>query len=376
MYKRISFLVLISVFSIMLVAQNRHNHPESVVNPGNFPNSQVPQFIVLGSDDNTSAEGLNWILDYLASRKHKDGSSLRMSFYSNSRASVNWSDSSSVDLVNAHIKALKLGHELGNHTSNHAYMVRGMVGEGQVRIGLDSVSLVVKELNNDLVKHIGLSADDVVGFRTPYLAWSDTVFTVINSMGFLYDCSITESRTGPGEYIWPFTMDNGASGIVNSWWTLNHNTNITSHPGLWQLPCYSFKAPHTVRGHMDSIMSANNGLVTGLDYNMWAKPPAGWLFNRSQSLEVLKHTLLLNYNGNRAPMTIGMHSQFYVDGFNESSFLNIVDAAERRAVIEEFIDFALELDNVWFVAGAQVIRYMMNPVMCGEFHPDLLIRDL
>lgn len=376
MCKQIFSLVFTSVFSIMLVAQNRYNHPESVVNPGNFPTSQVPQFIVLGSDDNTSAEGLNWILDFLASRKHKDGSSLRMSFYSNSRSSVNWSDSAAVELVNAHVKAYNMGHELGNHTSNHVYIVRGMAGEGQVRVGLDSVAMVINELNNDLVKHIGLSADNVVGFRTPYLAWSDTVFTVINSLGFLYDCSITESRTGPGKYIWPFTMDNGASGASNSWWSLNHKTNITSHPGLWQLPCYSFKAPESVKGHMDAIMSANNGLVTGLDYNMWAKPPAGWLLNKNQSLEVLKHTLLLNYNGNRAPMTIGMHSQFYVDGFNESSFINITDAADRRAVLEEFIDFALQMDNVWFVTGVQVIKYMMNPLKSEEFHPDLLLIDL
>jgi len=367
------FLWVILVF--LVVACNKKNddnfREESPLNPGAFPDHKVPQLIVLGSDDNTSVEGMNWIIDYMASKKHKDGTPLRMSFYSNSRSAANWNYPENDRLVEAHIRAYNLGHELGNHTSNHAYCVSGLKGDDQIRISPDSISRIINELSYDLVNNAGVDPEHIVGFRTPYLAWSDSVFSVINEMGFLYDCSVTESRNGPGQYIWPFTMDNGASGIQGSWWAENHNTPIGSHQGLWQLPCYSFKAPDSLFNHMDSLSRGqHNGLITGLDYNMWSEPQSGWLLNKEQSLAVLKNTLKLSLEGNRAPVTIGMHSQYYAEDYPELGFVNMQSAADRRAVVEGFIDYALTFDDVWFVSGVQVISYMKNPVQKDKFNPD------
>ncbi|ASB49973.1 polysaccharide deacetylase family protein [Alkalitalea saponilacus] len=366
-------LMVITVLSVISCADNRGEdfRNESPVNPGGFPDGDVPQMIVLGSDDNTNVEGMNWILDFMASRSHKDGTSLRMSFYSNSRSSADWHLPENHKLVEAHKRAYNLGHELGNHTSNHAFCVYGQTGEGQIRITQDSIFRIVDEFSHDLIHLVGMNPKHIVGFRTPYLAWSDSVFYVINNKGFWYDCSITESRLGPGRYIWPFTMDYGASGTIGSWWTENHGTSVGRHPGLWQLPCYSFQAPDSLFAYMDSLAGrTHNGLITGLDYNMWSAPRSGWLLNKDQSLAVLKHTLKLNLEGNRTPMTIGMHSQYYADDFNGFGFQNIPSAADRRAVVEEFIDYALQFDDVWFVTGAQVIHYMRNPVEKEYYNPD------
>lgn len=346
-----------------------HIHPPSVQNPGGFPHNQVPQFIVLGSDDNTNVEAMYWLLDYLESKIHRDGSRLRMSFYSNSRSHVNWHHAP--DLVQAHKRAMKLGHELGNHTSNHARLVSGLPGHNQVRVGTDSIYRIINELNEDLIELVGVAPQQIVGFRTPYLAWSDSVFTAARMANMLYDCSINESTGGPGNYIWPYTMEEGAPQSQYSWWVETHHTPVGSHPGLWQLPCYMFRGPASLTAHMDSLADfAHDNLITGLDYNLWAAPPAGWLLDRKQSLETLKNTLNLKWNGNRTPMTIGIHSQYYADDFHNSGFARIRDAHDRRAVLEAFIDYALTLENVWFVSAVQVISYMKDPVSVDCFHPD------
>src|SRR5262249_36319064 len=50
--------------------------------PAGLKPSQVPQFVMLGFDDNAYADGINWVVDTLfANRKNADGSPARATFF-------------------------------------------------------------------------------------------------------------------------------------------------------------------------------------------------------------------------------------------------------------------------------------------------------
>src|SRR6478736_1703236 len=83
--------------------------------PAGLAPAQVPQFVLLGFDDNPKADRINWVVDYLAPRSNPDGTPVRMIFFSNGRY---WNDRATVA---AHLRALTAGHELANHTQNHKH---------------------------------------------------------------------------------------------------------------------------------------------------------------------------------------------------------------------------------------------------------------
>jgi hypothetical protein len=344
------------------------------------PVDNPPMLIVLGSDDNTSPEGLDWIISYLEDRTHDDGTDLRMSFYANTHmGSDSWENNP--DLVQQMTRAYQNGHEVSSHTATHPHFVDGAAwlldengdtigrNEDQVRLSLDEIREEIVQ-NIEVLETAGIPREHMRGFRTPYLAFSDSVFTIAKELGFEYDCSVTESQGNPVAHRWPYDMNNGIiDGSDQSWWITTHDTPVRSHPGLWQLPSYSIQAHPDDWAYLESLASWNTeGLVTGLDWNMWAEPEGGVEFNKDQSIRALKYTLDEKLRGSRAPMAFGMHSQYYVEG--GSSFPNINGYMEKRAIIEEFIDYALQQDNVWFVNGAQVIEYMKNPVSAENFNPD------
>ncbi|ERP39088.1 polysaccharide deacetylase family protein [Chitinivibrio alkaliphilus] len=368
--KYLSVLTAMLLCAVSLSFGRAHSLSAPVNNP--------PQLIVLGSDDNTSTEGMEWIVEYLASKTHADGTPLRMSFYSNTLRG--WDDAQS-DLVQIHARAYQDGHEVSSHTHDHMYFLntapevwsseeQGMIEnpDYRYRASRDSIQAMI-EKNIEKLKMAGVPREHMQGFRVPYLAFTDPAFTEINNAGFVYDHSVTESQGGPAGNNWPYTMENGVRN--EPWYMQNYDVHVGSHRGLWQLPVYSFQAHPDDWGYLQEQASWNTeGEITGLDYNMWANPEGGHKLNKTQSINALKYTLDQSLEGTRAPMTIGMHSQYYVDDYDASGFPHMENYQDRREVIEAFIDYALTKDNVWFVTGAQVIQFMENPVSASSFDPD------
>jgi hypothetical protein len=81
----------------------------------------------------------------------------------------------------------------------------------------------------DELVRCGLPADEVAGFRTPYLADKPEVREVLAELGFRYDSTIGV-RGGPSKP-WPATMESGVPFDCGN--SGNDCDGGESYPGMW-----------------------------------------------------------------------------------------------------------------------------------------------
>jgi hypothetical protein len=238
-----------------------------------------------------------------------------------------------------HARVYRDGHEMGNHTDSHADTLQ------QNRDKL----VWQKEISTctDYFVGLGIPRAAIVGFRTPFLQQAEATFQVIFEQKFRYDCSI-EHYYGVGGFDWPYTLDAGKD-TTHAYQTLPND----SYAGLWEMP-------------VNELMLDTTGYsaVTGLDYNMWISKR----MTKQQALAVLKANLVIRMKGgneaaNRAPLMVGGHTDLYASANTEANAAAAASVAERRAAIEEFIDFALAYDPaVRVVPHAEILHWMQSPV--------------
>jgi hypothetical protein len=349
------------------------------------PVANPPQFVVLGSDDNTKAAAVKWMQSVIDGGTNKNGSKRFMSFYCNTdQTAAEWDFNDG--LVEAVYAAYKAGHEIGNHTSTHLYCVEfGQIdGSGKDNGKRADKPRIFSEIKRvqDILAGAGIPKEHQTGFRTPYLRYSDSTFTAMTEVGFLYDCSVSASDSNvAGKNYFPYKLDGikvaaDANGNyapdncadVNSW---GKTSVIRKYENLWELPCANFAiAPQDI-DYVKGVLKDEdfNGYVTGLDYNLWNEAE----LDSAQTVRSLLHTLQQSLAGNRAPLTIGCHSQYYFEA-KTGEFPNITPE-QRQGAFKEFVKQASQLDNVFFVSGDMVIRWMQNPVSAAEFNPQNYLRS-
>ncbi len=200
------------------------NVPADTLPPGGLSIEQAPLFVTIGFDDNTRKEGLEWAVNFFKDKKNADGSDARVSFFVNSMALAVW-EQEDPDTLAAGINLLKnSGHEIANHTYDHWGAVNAAV-KYDWDLLMDSVSNAgvsdwygqMSDCNDTLFKYTDFTIDDIHGFRTPFLAYSDSVFGAIRQMGIKYDCTIEEGGAAQFDgtnFRWPYTMDNGIPVIM------------------------------------------------------------------------------------------------------------------------------------------------------------------
>ena len=361
----------IGLILILLTSCSNSTAPDDTEKPINSPDfprenplgvspENIPQFIILGFDDNP--ELTQGLIDSLSKRVNGDGSHLHASFYSNTMYSdnKNWGD--------MHRAYLAAGFEIGMHTDSH------------ISSNNSSQDVIEKEILKNraiLADSLGVSESTLTGFRTPYLEANDKVMVSIENLGLAYDCSIEEGYQGnrPGDYVWPYKLGNGAS---PSWdkirkfgWMLDEPIN--SHPNIWEIPVYTWQLPadsdavkynlplgfrDTVQAHWDSQGSnwtkdfAKNGWkIEGFDYNVWEQ----YGFTADQFTNLLKFNFDKIYSGNRSPITLGLHSIYYGKGVNSDLNINTDKA------LFDFIDYAISKPNVKFISAKELIDWLNNP---------------
>jgi peptidoglycan/xylan/chitin deacetylase (PgdA/CDA1 family) len=327
----------------------------SINPPGGLMPNQVPQFVLLGYDDNAFVDGIQWTLDVLRDRKHPDGTAARATFFITAGFAdehFNPAGGQSKDQLINIWKQIKVdGHEIGSHTWSHSQMLAGLDKAGWESEIARSFDLFVNTL--------GIERCKLWGFRTPFLNFSQATFDAMKTNNVRYDTSVefgydwfqpmgSDKGYGPGtaeagkHYYWPFTMDTPFPGGFAS-------KGVGPAPGMWQFPVYTF----------NKITGETASTVTGFDFNLWNKSQSETGFNYT---EVLKQSLDQRIAGNRSPFAVGLHTDVYSQ-FNESANTtwNKFDYMARRKALFDFIEYALTRPEVRLVTYRQLIEWLRQP---------------
>ncbi len=80
-------------------------------------------------------------------------------------------------------------------------------------------------------------------------------------------------------------------------------------------------------------------------------------------LETLIYSFEQRYNGNRSPLSVNGHTDYYsqYNPYDDPEF-GCQDYTLRRQAIEDFMDYVMEYDEVRIVPFVKVLQWMSDPV--------------
>jgi hypothetical protein len=82
---------------------------------------------------------------------------------------------------------------------------------------------------------------------------------------------------------------------------------------------------------------------------------------KAEYLTTLKYNLDQRLKGNRAPFLIGLHSQFYTSQCFADLGAPYITYQEMRAVVQDFINYALTKLDVRIVPMIKILEWCRNP---------------
>lgn len=328
---------LIIIPSISLQAQTPYQAP-SRLPPGGLAIESVPLFVSIGFDDNQSdVETTLSVLDKYKNPTRIPNSDLT---YDGMPTRVSYFHTTNYNTFGALTSAWELaaakGHETGNHTHTHA---------NGANYDQEEWNSAVETANTNLLMLNGV--DTIYGFRTPFLAHNDSLFSVLQNLNFRYDCSIEEGEIDNAadgtNFHWPYTLDNGSP----------EDPDIGTHSGLWELPVYALMVipddklvNYGLPREHSMIEKLGGPKITGFDYNLIVKGITG-----NEFTALLKYNLDLRLEGNRAPLLFGAHTANYVG-----------ESSPYTLALSEFIEYATSKPEVRIVPFIEIVRWMETPV--------------
>ncbi|KAF9567743.1 hypothetical protein CPC08DRAFT_680400 [Agrocybe pediades] len=294
--------------------------------PGGLKPSDVPQFIVFTADDAIQSYTLDAVNQFLAQRKNPNGCPPKMTYFT-SLSFTNYT------LVTDWYVA---GNEIADHTMTH--------------VGTPPAD----EINGNLIALnalAGIPLSDIKGFRAPFLNYSVDTLKLLAQSAFTYDSSAAASipvDDPDTDAFWPYTLDNGmANDCLEVPGSCKGEPKL---PGFWEIPMYAFFDNRGVAGPhlMDPWLDAANGQSTVDD---------------AATLDYMKKTFTAHYNGNRQPIglyTHPIHLSLTYPGVNAPK--------STIAMINNFLDWAQEQQNVWIVSNEQLLEWVKNPVPVSQLN--------
>jgi hypothetical protein len=320
--------------------------------PGGLKPEQVPQFIVLGFDDNRYTDGMKWVLDTFESYSNPkgkgnpktfDGQSAKVSFY----FTTDSLEMGEAGLAEQWLRVQANRHEIGNHTHTHRANEETMAW---------SWTDEIKQSNGTLAELFNLEEKEILGIRAPFLQHDALLFDAMaESAGLFYDVSITHTPSGDmhedwkfKRHIWPYTLDDD----------FYFNTSFTSYgkrPGVWTVPVYTLPRGGTKPDRFDTDVSGK--FLAGFDstaYGTLKMSANDFLNSMKWGLE-----FAMENGSNRAPITIGVHSDTYSE--KHHAYDDVASLAERRKAITDFLDYAMTFPEVRIVTSKQLMQWMSNP---------------
>ncbi len=260
------------------------------------------------------------------------------------------------------------------HPFNAYALNNGWIMYAGKQISKETWGGAIKLAEDQLQQYLGLNvaSGKIAGFRAPRLEVNSNLFFALAEQGYLYDCGLEEgyeTNIDGSNFLWPYTMDNGSWNV----WTQKEwgeQVYIDSMPqGLWQYPVNVMIVPEDIRGDVwknykevssaeghplsaqDSVDWVAEGKVTGFDFNMFIL----WGMTGDNVLKTLKHTLDLRMDGNKAPMHVGGHTDYFTPIYDYATLLSdfnkykyglcVVNGwntwEDRKACFESFADYAI-----------------------------------
>jgi hypothetical protein len=352
--------------------------------PGGLKPEKIPLFVSIGFDDNDKSgftsekgmEGMKWAVDLFLNRKNPDGSNCSCVFYCTTEYISEDKAREQPHFVKKSWKyARDNGFEIGSHTHSHPGGSCFTVDEWlyEMKTCHTNLNKPYIEGSNSNETGIGIDKKDIKSFRAPFLEHNNNMFSAVSKMGYLYDSSIEEGfdheQDGKNLYF-PYTLDEGSPGNRYTRTYEPSAEEISPHPGLWEIPIYVLFVPPNdqcekygiKKGFRDrchtfcDYFSIKDGKITGFDYNCLAD----FQMTADEFSAVLKYTLDLRLEGNRAPFTLGAHTGIYALGYESEPVIKISES-ERRRAFEEFLDYALNKPEVYIVSPSAIIEWMKNP---------------
>ena len=168
--------------------------------------------------------------------------------------------------------------------------------------------------------------DGIRGFRSPFLATSETELKVLHQSGFHYEASMVTDTN-----YWPFTLDY-KSPICNSPATCPSN----AYPGLWLVPNVVYKQSNDVSCAM-------------LDACTAATTEEEWM-------EFFEDNFNAHYQKNRSPFGIYTHSAWFYLG------------ETRASAMMKFLDKLSSMDDVYIVTHSQMLEWVQKPTTLEKIH--------
>lgn len=357
----IAFLVLTVAVAVLLAirppgdigsgAPVQASIPPSQSPPGGLDPARVPMFVLFGSDDNNRAGGVEFFVNAFKGRTNPagtgnpatyDGSPALMSFYliGTNIFGPNIDDQQWRD---QYIAAYRAGHEIGNHG------FYGLAGEGPRGTEASWLENWIRPTHDALVR-MGVHTEDINGFRAAQDAVDPAMYAALKTAGYRYANSSTTNHSTNLPAYWPGTLENGWQGGPE--W---EDREFGEHSGIWEVP-----------------QTYATGTSIYCD-KAWFDPPKSgtghdWMSDMQETFREL-------YNGNRAPLSLCLHSQDWGPvntlargGANEMN----ATLVERQEAMTEFVDWLLsgEFPDVRIITHEQLLDWMENPVPLPRSEPD------
>lgn len=377
--------------------------------PGNLEVKKCPMFVTIGFDDNSLSgldesdptsipaqpEGLIWAREFFKPLKNNagngnpdtyDGTPVRVAFYNTTYYSSGYNGDNPALIRKIWNDLYTDGHEAGNHTQSHSESLK----KGSASVWANEVATCMSWLTKPLAPEdmplwkqaesseygSGIPQDEIVGFRTPFLAYGGPLFPTLKAEGLIYDCTIEEGNSGDHDgknFRWPYTLDEASPGHLEGWSGNPSNPNsftVPEVPGLWELPNHVAVIPtieeskkygvnHSIK---ETVMKnikwfdENSNKMTMFDYNLWAEAK----LSNEEVLCILKYNLDLRLAGNRAPLMIGAHTEYF-HSKKSTSCTNAQDVLARQKVFEDFVTYALSKPDVRVVRPIDIISWCRDP---------------
>ncbi len=408
MHKKILILLGISLLFVfgcsnkksLLTEKSAIKYLPTQSHPGNLSLDKVPQFISFGFDDNGYSGlpnsggdgGIQWILDLMKDKKNPDGSGCKVSFYCVSKFITDNEFEDNKFVKESWRKAFDEGHEIGLHTHSHPHGAKIDGGKSptlwnnlmkkedwdkEISLNIEWFTKKYDKRLPDSLCGIGLQRSDIVGFRTPYLEFNNGTLASVAGLNIKYDCSIEEGwqeKQDGKNFYWPYQLDNG-SPVATATFLKNFTgrEKVDKIPGLWEIPAYVVFVPTDEvcekyglkKGFRERLhnrvdyFDATTGKITGFDWNLWFE----FTLSGKEFTAILKYTLDLKLQGNKAPFAFGVHSDIYhskYDTYNMDGQKTVTDYKERQKAVEEFIKYA-QTKNVYITTASKILKWMENP---------------